>query len=288
MKTNVLSEHSRQFDTLRFAYPVVSRRSRGLSLGLNVNPDKICNFDCPYCQVDRTTPGPAKTVDFDAMLAEIDGLMSLAQSGELWSHPRFAATPAAMRRFNDIAFAGDGEPTTYLRLGDAIREVHALKQRHGLADVKTIVLTNATMLHSDVVRGRLRELAAGPYEIWAKLDAGTQPYFELVDGTTRKLDRIQQGITACAHELDVMIQTMIPTLDGKDCGDAEARAIGDRVAQIKRDGGRLLQVQVYTTARRPADSRIGMVADKRLDELAAVIQGRTDVPVQTYYGRMWE
>lgn len=288
MKTNVLSEHSRQFDTLRFAYPVVSRRSRGLSLGLNVNPDKICNFDCPYCQVDRTTPGPAKTVDFDAMLAEIDGLMSLAQSGEIWTHPRFSATPAAMRRFNDIAFAGDGEPTTYLRLGDAIREVHALKQRHGLSDVKTIVLTNATMLRSDVVRGRLRELAAGPYEIWAKLDAGTQPYFELVDGTTRKLDRIQQGITACARELDVIIQTMIPTIDGKDCGEAEARAMGDRVAQIKRDGGRLLQVQVYTTARRPADSRIGMVADKRLDELAAVIQSRTDVPVQTYYGRMWE
>lgn len=288
MKTTVLSEHSRQFDTLRFAYPVVSRRSRGLSLGLNVNPDKVCNFACPYCQVDRTKPGSAKTVDFDAMLAEIDGLMSLAQSGEIWSHPKFASTPAHLRRFNDIAFAGDGEPTTYLRLGDAIREVHALKQRHGLGAVKTIVLTNGTMVHSDVVRGRMRELAAGPYEIWAKLDAGTQPYFELVDGTTRKLDRTLAGITALARELDVIIQTMIPTIDGRDCGDEEARAIGDRIAQIKRDGGRLKHVQVYTTARKPAESRIGMVEDKRLDALAAVIQSRTDVPVETYYGRMWE
>jgi len=288
MKTTVLSEHSRQFDTLRFAYPVVSRRSRGLSLGLNVNPDKICNFDCPYCQVDRTTPGSAKNVDFDAMLAEIDGLMGLAQSGEIWLHPRFASTPAQLRRFNDIAFAGDGEPTTYLRLGDAIREVHALKQRHGLQQVKTIVLTNGTMVHSDVVRARMRELAAGPYEIWAKLDAGTQAYFELVDGTTRKLDRTLAGITAQARELDVILQTMIPTIDGHDCGDEEARAIGDRVAQIKRDGGRLLHVQVYTTARKPSDSRIGMVQDRRLDELAAIIQSRTDVPVETYYGRMWE
>ncbi len=288
MKTNVLSEHSRQFETLRFAYPVVSRRSRGLSLGLNVNPDKVCNFDCPYCQVDRTSKGRDKSVDFETMLAEIDGLMALAQSGEIWQHPRFAATPPAMQRFNDIAFAGDGEPTTYLRLGEAIAAVHALKQRHGLQQVKTIVLTNGTMLHSDIVRARMGELAAGPYEIWAKLDAGTQAYFEVVDGTTRKLDRTLAGITAQARELDVILQTMIPTIDGQDCGDEEARAIGDRVAQIKRDGGRLLNVQVYTTARRPADSRIGMVADKRLDELAAIIQGRTDVPVTTYYGRMWE
>lgn len=288
MKTNVLSEHSRQFETLRFAYPVVSRRSRGLSLGLNVNPDKICNFDCPYCQVDRTTKGRDKTVDFEAMLAEIDGLMAMAQSGEIWQHPKFAATPAHLRRFNDIAFAGDGEPTTYLRLGDAIREVHRLKQRHGLGTVKTIVLTNGTMVHSDVVRKRMAELAAGPYEIWAKLDAGTQPYFELVDGTTRKLDRILEGITALAREMDVIIQTMIPTIDGRDCGEAEAAAIGDRIAAIAAQGGRLQMVQVYTTARRPANARIGMVADKRLDALAAVIQGRTKVPVQTFYGRMWE
>ncbi|MCL4731940.1 MAG: radical SAM protein, partial [Planctomycetes bacterium] len=214
--------------------------------------------------------------------------MALAKTGEIWAHPRFAATPPALRRVNDVAFAGDGEPTTYLRLGDAIREVHALKQRHGLAAVKTIVLTNATMLHSDVVRARLGELAAGPYEIWAKLDAGTQAWFERVDGTTRRLDAIVRGITACARELDVIIQTMIPTMDGRDCGDAEAAAIGDRVAQIRRDGGRLRQVQVYTTARRPADARVGMVSDQRLDELAAIIRSRTDVPVETYYGRMWE
>ena len=40
----------------RFVYAVISARARGLSLGVNVNPDKKCNFDCSYCEVDRRHP----------------------------------------------------------------------------------------------------------------------------------------------------------------------------------------------------------------------------------------
>ena len=40
--------HERRFEDLRFVYPVLSRRSAGLSIGVNLNPDKICNFDCIY------------------------------------------------------------------------------------------------------------------------------------------------------------------------------------------------------------------------------------------------
>ena len=68
VRHSVLSDHARQFDELRFVYPVVSRRSKGLSLGVNLNPDKVCNFHCPYCQVDRTTPGRDLEVNFRAVL----------------------------------------------------------------------------------------------------------------------------------------------------------------------------------------------------------------------------
>ena len=58
---DVLRDHRRDFSDNRYVYPVVSRRSRGVSIGVNLNPDKVCNFDCVYCQVDRTTPGGAGT-----------------------------------------------------------------------------------------------------------------------------------------------------------------------------------------------------------------------------------
>ena len=35
----------------KFVYPTLSRRSKGISIGVNLNPDKVCNFDCIYCQV---------------------------------------------------------------------------------------------------------------------------------------------------------------------------------------------------------------------------------------------
>ena len=39
-------DHTRHFTDFTFVYPVISRRSRGLSIGVNLNPDKVCNFDC--------------------------------------------------------------------------------------------------------------------------------------------------------------------------------------------------------------------------------------------------
>ena len=58
-KTRVLTtqDHRRKLDENRYVYAVLSRRSGGVSIGVNLNPDKVCNFDCIYCQVDRTTPG---------------------------------------------------------------------------------------------------------------------------------------------------------------------------------------------------------------------------------------
>ncbi|GIS62123.1 MAG: hypothetical protein CM1200mP2_43480 [Planctomycetaceae bacterium] len=60
--------HPRTFHDNRFVYPVLSRRSHGLSVGINLNPDKICNFDCIYCQVDRTSQAETRFVELDAVL----------------------------------------------------------------------------------------------------------------------------------------------------------------------------------------------------------------------------
>ena len=106
------ADHDRGLDGNRYVYAVLSRRARGLSIGVNLNPDKVCNFDCPYCQVDRTTPGGPAEIDVDVLVAELEALLERARSGALWQDPLFATAPDAMRRVADVAFAGDGEPTT--------------------------------------------------------------------------------------------------------------------------------------------------------------------------------
>ena len=54
----LIAAHPRSFQENRYVYPVLSRRSKGISIGVNLNLDKVCNFDCVYCQV--TAPSRAK------------------------------------------------------------------------------------------------------------------------------------------------------------------------------------------------------------------------------------
>ena len=72
--------HPRTFHDNRFVYPVLSRRSQGLSVGINLNPDKVCNFDCIYCQVDRTSQAETRFVELDAVLEELDDLLAMVTS----------------------------------------------------------------------------------------------------------------------------------------------------------------------------------------------------------------
>jgi hypothetical protein len=85
-------DHRRELGDNRFVYAVVSRRAGGLSIGLNLNPDKVCNFDCPYCQVDRSPKGLenlTRGVDVARLSAELDGLLAWVKDGSLWSRAPF-------------------------------------------------------------------------------------------------------------------------------------------------------------------------------------------------------
>src|SRR6478672_9634947 len=143
------SRHERTFHENRFVYPVLSRRSGGISVGVNLNPDKVCNFDCIYCQVDRTRQGETRFVEMNALLAELEGTLRLIDSGRLYETPQFATTPAPLRRLNDIAFSGDGEPTTYRNFDEIIAACAAVKDHLGLHDVKVVLITNASMFHRE-------------------------------------------------------------------------------------------------------------------------------------------
>lgn len=263
------SDHRRELDNNRYIYAVVSRRSRGLSIGINLNPDKVCNFDCPYCQVDRSTPGKGREVDLDGLRRELDALLGLVTGGELWQLPPFDSAEPALRRVNDLAFAGDGEPTSSPAFPDAVDLVADLRDGHGLGAVPLHLLSNATLFHRPAVAAGLRRLDARGGVIWAKLDAGTEAYFHEVDGTRLPFQRILDNLLVAARERPIVLQCMFLTLDGVGPSDAEIAAWAGRIADIQRGGGQIRQVQVYTVARRPAEARVGALPLARLEQIAA-------------------
>src|SRR6186997_2939354 len=93
--------HARLFEHNRFVYPVLSRRSGGISVGVNLNPDKICNFDCIYCQVDRRSQSETRFVETDALVKELRETLELVASGHIYETPKFCEVPAHLRRLND-------------------------------------------------------------------------------------------------------------------------------------------------------------------------------------------
>ena len=280
----VHTQHDRSFDDLRFVYPVISRRSEGLSIGVNLNPDKICNFDCIYCQVDRTSQSETRFVEGEQLLAELDTLLGLAASGEIFEHPRFRDTPAELRRLNDIAFSGDGEPTTFTNFDEIVAQCAELKQRHGLTDTKMVLITNASMFHREHVQRGLATLDANRGEIWAKLDAGTEDYYQQVERTPIPFRQVLDNITAAAQIRPLVIQSLFMQIAGEPPSSAELLAFCDRLREITAAGGELKLVQIYTIARRPAEDFVAPLTDAAVDAIVDLVRQRTGLTAQGYYG----
>lgn len=274
--------HERSFEANRFVYPVLSRRSGGISIGVNLNPDKICNFDCIYCQVDRTTQSETAFVETDQLLGELEDLLRQVTSGEIYRTTKFAQTPAEFRRLNDIAFSGDGEPTTYRNFDEIVAKVAETKHRHGLADVKLVLITNASMFHRPHVARGLDILDQNNGEIWAKLEAGTEEYFNLVDRTPIPFQQIIDNITAAAQRRPLVIQALFMRVHGQPPSPAEQLAFCDRLNEIVAAGGRLKLVQIYTVARRTTEDYVAPLTNHEVDQLVQLVSERTGLPTTGY------
>jgi wyosine [tRNA(Phe)-imidazoG37] synthetase (radical SAM superfamily) len=276
--------HSRHFAANRFVYPVLSRRSGGISVGVNLNPDKICNFDCIYCQVDRTRQSEQTFVETGDLLSELESTLRSVTSGELFATEEFRQTPPSLRRLNDIAFSGDGEPTTYRNFDELIADCAAVKRRLQLDQVKMVLITNASMFHRPHVERGLAILDENQGEIWAKLEAGTDDYYQVVERTPIPFRQILDNITAAARLRPLVIQSLFMRIDGSPPPAAELAAFCDRLNEITAAGGRLKLIQVYTIARRPAESFVLPLADSEVDAIAQMVRVRTGLPAVSYYG----
>lgn len=276
--------HERRWADNLYVYAVVSRRSGGVSVGVNLNPDKACNFDCLYCQVDRTTPPAVRRVDLARLAEELDLVLAAERDGSLYQAPPFDALAPGRRGVRDIAFSGDGEPTTYPRLAEAFAIAAAARRRFGLESTKIVLITDAAYLAKPKVREALGVLDRNNGEIWAKLDAGTEAYFRLVDRPNVTLQAVAEGILDAARARPVAIQSLFFRVNGVPTPDEEIDAYCDRLSGILAAGGRLKALQLYTIARAPAEPSAAPLADAELDAIAARVRARVPVPVEVYYG----
>lgn len=279
--------HPREFEDFKFVYPVLSRRSGGLSIGLNVNPDRHCCFDCIYCQVDRAAPACAR---FDLAVAEreLAAMLERVASGALAKHAQFRDVPGELMRLKDVALSGDGEPTMLANFAEIVEMVVRLKPRKA----KLLLITNAGGLNRANVKRGLATMDAHSGEVWAKLDAGTENYFKLIDRATIPFARILNNLAECAKARAIVIQSLFMRVYGVGPSPEEIAAYYQRLQEILAVGGRIKLVQIGTVARqpmaminrRPAWHSVTALGNAELDAIRDCVRHRTGLATESYYG----
>jgi wyosine [tRNA(Phe)-imidazoG37] synthetase (radical SAM superfamily) len=278
-----VQDHSRQFADFTFVYPVISRRSRGLSIGINLNPDKVCNFDCIYCEVDRRVPGKVSRLDLNQMKDELGAMIHFVRDGGLAKEPRFNELPSFLtRNVKDLAFSGDGEPTLIHNFADCVQAVAEIKQREGLDRARIVLITDAAGLDKVDVKRGLEIMDANNGEVWGKLDAGTEEYFRRVNRTPVSFSRVLKNLSETARPRPIVIQSLFMSIAGQAMSATELDAYGGRLNEIVAAGGRIKEVHLYTVARPAAESDVAKLSRERLESMAETVRRKTGLTVSVF------
>lgn len=224
----------RDFLDNRYVYVVVSARARGLSVGINMNPDKLCNFRCVYCEVQRGEEKP-QLLDVDVMETELQRTLAFVNAGRLRERPWYRGLPEELLQLRHVAISGDGEPTLSPQFAEALQAVVHVRALCGLPFFKLVLMTNGTGLDQPHVLQGLKYFTRSD-ELWIKLDGGSQEYMDKVNRSEVPLDKILNNILTYSRQHPVVIQSLFPAIDGEEPPLEEIETYARRLRELKRAG----------------------------------------------------
>jgi len=271
----------RDFLDNRFVYVVVSPRARGLSVGVNMNPDKQCNFDCVYCEVHRTDPARETKLDSAVMAAELKRTLDFVYAGRLRERPWFHALPDELLQLRHVTLSGDGEPTFAPNFVEAVQAVVHVRALGGFPFFKMVLITNATGLDQPQVQHGLRFFTRSD-EVWAKLDGGTQAYLNKVDKLNVPLEKILANILLVGQHRPVVIQSLFPAINGEEPPLEEIEQFAQRLNELKIRGAQIPLVQIYSATRPTPKSGCSHLPLKTLSRIAQTVRQITGLKAEVF------
>ena len=267
-----VTDHSRSAVGLTYVYPVISRRAAGVSIGINLNVNNACNWRCIYCQVPGLIRGAPSPVDLGKLGDELRRFLADVLHGDFL----VKRVPPDARRLNDIAISGNGEPTSareFERVMDLIGET---RRDSGVPDaVKTVLITNGSLMQRAHVQAGVRKLAALNGEVWFKVDRATDAGMRKVNNTRTGMARVRANLAVAARLCPTWIQTCLFAIDGAGPDEGEQAAYVDflRICMAQRIA--LQGVLLYGLARQslqPEAPRLAPLPPAWLEALALRIR----------------
>jgi wyosine [tRNA(Phe)-imidazoG37] synthetase (radical SAM superfamily) len=273
--------YPRQFWDNRFVYTVLSPRIGRLSLGIDLNPDKRCNFDCVYCDVDRTQPGRDSGVDIEAMAAELVKMLGLAQEGRLREMPFYRSVPEELLQVREVTLSGQGEPTLCPQFAEVVEAVIHVRAQGRLPYFKLILITNGSGLHLPEVRQGLRWFNSSD-EIWVKFEAGTQEHMNRIHRTEVPLKKVMANILKLGQQRSIVLQSLFPLFEDRGPSEEEIESFLQRLVELKSQGAQIALVQVYSAHRPTTHPQCGHLPLRTLSQLAQRIKTTTGLRAEVF------
>jgi wyosine [tRNA(Phe)-imidazoG37] synthetase (radical SAM superfamily) len=265
----------------RFVYVTISSRARGLSIGVNLNPDQQCNFDCAYCEVDRRVPPTGQVLDLEVLADELKATLASIISGRLFKQSPYSRVPASLLRLRHVAISGDGEPTLCPRFCEAVETIVHVRATSGGPFFKIVLITNASNLDAAQVQEGLR-LFTRDDEIWVKLDVGTQAHMNLVNKSEVPMEKILANILLVARQRPVVVQSLFPALNGLAPSEEEIGRYIQRLKELTQAGAQISLVQIYSATRPTVNPECGHLPLRTLSRIMQAVRSQTGLNVEIF------
>ena len=264
-----VTDHNRDVIGMKYVYPVVSRRAGGVSIGINLNVNNACNWRCIYCNVPDLKRGAPEPIAMDVLEHELRSFLHEVIHGDFM----LRQVDEPDRQLKDIAFSGNGEPTSakeFPQILDLVANV--LKDFNLLGKIKIRLITNGSLMDKSPVLATMQDLAKYNGEVWFKVDAGTKEGISLVNDVTLNPESHVQRLMSCAKLCPTFIQTCMFALDGAPPSEQDIQAYLALVEQVKD----VIQgVHLYGLARlslQPESSRLSRLPTEWLEAMAQRIR----------------
>lgn len=267
-----VTDHDRGSADLTYVYPVVSRRAGGVSVGINLNPDNACNWRCIYCQVPNLTRGSAPPVDLVLLEKELRGFLHELLHGDFMQ----SRVPEGARRINDIALSGNGEPTSAAEFAQVVDLIARVRRDAALPEtVKTVLITNGSLLYRSEVQQGLREMAKLNGEVWFKLDRASEEGMQRINDTRTGMNKVRDNLVAAMGLCPTWLQTCWFALDGEAPSPQDEEDYLEFIGGLLREGHKPQGVLLYGLARPSLQAeapRLSALPVEKLQAFAARIR----------------
>ena len=269
-----VADHNRDVSGLTYIYPVVSRRAGGVSIGINLNINNACNWRCLYCQVPNLTRGSPPPINLNLLENELRSFLDYILHGDFME--RYVAE--GDRKLQDIAFSGNGEPTSAKDFPEVLKIVEKLLNEFGLLDsslghqIKVRLITNGSLMDKAYVLESMHYLAKMNGEVWFKVDAGTSEGIAKINDVNITIPSIINRLKLCAQACPTFIQTCMVAIDGHLPTEDEIASYISLVEKVKND---IHGVHLYGLARPSMQAeaeRLTRISPEWLNDVAVKIR----------------